>query len=241
MPSEQKTEAELVRLRARPQPNLMQSLNPGIHPIGLGAGRDGLISVPPGHGPAQPAALLVLLHGAGATAAHLLPHFQEQVDAAGLLVLAPDSRDRTWDMLLGGWGPDVAFLELALERVFSTCAVRPDRIAIGGFSDGASYALSLGLANGDLFGHVLAFSPGFAVPPAQHGEPRIFISHGTHDRVLPIDRCSRPLRSRLERAGYKVRYREFDGEHVVPPEMMADAFGWWLRDGRLSDLPAAPP
>jgi phospholipase/carboxylesterase len=239
MPSVRKTEEELVRLRARPRLNVMQPLEPGIHPIGLGAGRDGLISVPSSHRPGEPAALLVLLHGAGATAAHLLPHFQEQVDAAGLLVLAPDSRGSTWDMLLGDWGPDVAFLERALERVFSTCVVRPDRIAIGGFSDGASYALSLGLANGDLFEHILAFSPGFAAPPVQHGEPRIFISHGTRDRVLPIDRCSRPLRPRLERAGYEVLYREFDGEHVVPPAIMADAFGWWLRDGRSETQPGA--
>jgi predicted esterase len=35
-------------------------------------------------------------------------------------------------------------------------------LAVSGFSDGASYALSIGPANGDLFTHVMAFSPGFA-------------------------------------------------------------------------------
>jgi predicted esterase len=40
-----------------------------------------------------------------------------------------------------------------------------------GFSDGASYALSLGLANGDLFTHVLGFSPGFMRVPRHVGRP----------------------------------------------------------------------
>ena len=132
-------------------------------------------------------------------------------------------------MILGSWGADVAFLDAALDRVFSTYAVQPDQVAIGGFSDGASYALSLGLANGDLFQHILAFSPGFAAPPAQHGEPHIFISHGTRDGVLPIQRCSRPLRLRLQRAGYDVRYCEFDGEHTVPAAIITDGFRWWLQ------------
>ena len=38
-----------------------------------------------------------------------------------------------------------------------------------GFSDGASYALSLGAANGDLFTHIAAFSPGFMRPPVSVG------------------------------------------------------------------------
>ena len=45
----------------------------------------------------------------------------------------------------------------------------------------ASYALSLGIANGNLFSHVLAFSLGFLAPASQTGSPRIFVSHGTQD------------------------------------------------------------
>jgi phospholipase/carboxylesterase len=231
MPPLQRDDKEM-RLRARPHANPPRSPASGRYPLGLDRERDGLVLVPSGYRPDAPAPLLVLLHGAGANAARLLPGFQNQADEAGVIILAPDSRGGTWDMILGNRGPDVAFLDAALEHLFSICAVRQDRIAIGGFSDGASYALSLGMANGDLFRHILAFSPGFAAPPAQHGGPRIFMSHGTRDGVLPIDRCSRPLRERLERAGYEVRYREFDGEHIVPPTMIADAFQWWLADER---------
>jgi predicted esterase len=85
-------------------------------------------------------------------------------DEAGLVLLAPESRGTTWDVLRGGYGPDVAFIDRALEQTFGRYAVDPRRLAVGGFSDGASYALSLGITNGDLFGHVLAFSPGFMAP-----------------------------------------------------------------------------
>jgi predicted esterase len=34
---------------------------------------------------------------------------------------------------------------------------------------------------------VLAFSPGFLVAPWPAGRPRVFVSHGTADRILPIE------------------------------------------------------
>ena len=98
----------------------------------------------------------------------------------------------------------------------------------GGFSDCASYALSLGLTNGDLFTHVVAFSPGFMAPAEEWDAPRVFVSHGAADTVLPVDRCSRRIVPALERAGYAVRYREFAGGHAVPPAIAREAIGWFL-------------
>jgi phospholipase/carboxylesterase len=152
-------------------------------------------------------------------------------DAAGLLLLAPASRDRTWDLLVGRrYGPDLALIDRALEQTFSRYAVAPERVAIGGFSDGASYALSLGITNGDLFTHVIAFSPGFMAPAGQTGSPRIFVSHGTRDGVLPIDRCSRRIVPELERSGYEVLYREFEGGHTISPEIALEAVGWFMQE-----------
>jgi phospholipase/carboxylesterase len=105
---------------------------------------------------------------------------------------------------------------------------------VSGFSDGASYALSLGLANGELFGDVLAFSPGFMAPAALAGKPRIFMSHGVDDRVLPIDRCSRRIAPQLRAHGYDVDYREFPGPHVVPPEMGTAALERFLGPAPLN-------
>ena len=77
------------------------------------------------------------------------------------------------------------------------------------------------------FTHVLAFSPGFLAPAERVGSPRIFVSHGTRDGWLPIERCSRRIVPQLERAGYEVRYREIDGGHVVPPEIGREAADWF--------------
>ncbi len=116
-----------------------------------------------------------------------------------------------------------------MEPTISRYAIAPERMAVGGFSGGTSYALSLGITNGDLFTHVIAFSPGFMAPAGRVGSPRIFISHGTRDGVLPIDRCSRRILPQLERAGYDVRYHEFDEGHTIAPEIALEAVDWFTR------------
>jgi phospholipase/carboxylesterase len=87
------------------------------------------------------------------------------------------------------------FVKYGRKSTSTHCAVDPTRIVIVGFSDGASYALSLGL---------------------------------THDRVLPIDRCSRRIVPPLERTGYAVQYHEFEGGHTVPPDIVSEALDWFL-------------
>jgi phospholipase/carboxylesterase len=185
--------------------------------------RDGAFLVPSGLDPAKPASLIVALHGAGGIATHILDLLASQAEQHGIIVLAPESRGPTWDVIRGGYGPDVAFIDRALTKVFGLHPIDPARIAVSGFSDGASYALSLGVINGDLFDHILAFSPGFLVPTTTADTPRIFISHGIHDEVLPIDPCSRRIVPALRRAGYDVDYHEFDGGHVVPPDLVERA------------------
>ncbi|MBD0318892.1 MAG: phospholipase, partial [Gemmatimonadetes bacterium] len=172
-------------------------VSPGMHPLELGGTR-AFLYVPAGYRADAPAPLVLSLHGAGGGAQQGLYPLQPLVDDAGIVLLAVGSAGRTWDLLLGGFGPDVEAVDGALAHVFGRVAVDPERVVASGFSDGASYALSLGITNGDLFTHVAAFSPGFAAPASQHGAPRIFISHGTGDRVLPIVLCSRRVVPMLE-------------------------------------------
>lgn len=188
--------------------------------------RPALLFVPERYRSEAPAALAVILHGAGGAARGGLELLLDVADASGMLLLAPASADRTWDVLVDDFGPDVVAIDHALDQVFAAYAVDGKRLAIGGFSDGASYALSLGLANGDLFSHIIAFSPGFMAPPARVGRPSIYVSHGLRDGVLPIDVCSRRIVPVLERSGYDVRYREFDAAHVIPGDIRAQAVDW---------------
>lgn len=166
----------------------------------------------------------VLLHGAGGTARQAMNLMLPVADEHGLLLVAPQSVAATWDMISSGFGPDVRRLDRVLTEVLTGYAV--DRMFIGGFSDGASYALSIGLTNGDLFDEIVAFSPGFAAPMVTHGSPRVFVSHGEADRVLPIDRCSRRLVPRLRALGHDVTYHEFAGAHEVPEEIVERAINW---------------
>jgi predicted esterase len=198
-----------------------------LHRLGLDGPRDGLLYVPATYRAAHPAPFVLMLHGAGGTGQQGLSPFLPSADAVGLLLLAPEARQPTWDLLRGGYGPDVAFVDAALAQTFTQYAVDPLHLAIGGFSDGASYALSLGLTNGDLFSHVIAFSPGFMAPAAERGKPRIFIAHGTRDATLPIEMCSRRLVPVVEGAGYDVCYHEFDGPHTVPPPIAHAALDWF--------------
>ena len=129
------------------------------------------------------APLVLMLHGAGGDARSGISDVLDLADEAGLILLAPESRGRSWDVLVGGYGPDVVFIDRSLGQTFDRLAVDAEKVAVVGFSDGASYALSLGPTNGDLFTRVIAFSPGFASPGARRGMPPVFVSHGTRDGV----------------------------------------------------------
>lgn len=213
-----------ARLTARPRTGVTTSLKNGL--LGLGEpGRDGMIQLP-SKMPDGNVPFLVYLHGATQSSASMIRRVGPLADELGIALFCPDSRSTTWDAIRGQFGEDVVFLNRALEHLFARLAVDPARVAIGGFSDGASYALSLGIANGDIFPRVVVGSPGFVMPAEAHGRPRFFISHGTADQVLPIDQCSRVIVPRLRAMGYDVTYREFEGRHELPPEIANEAFRW---------------
>jgi phospholipase/carboxylesterase len=215
------------RLNARPI--TPASTGPaGLHPLEIAGGRDGYVYVPAGYRPESQAPLVLMLHGAGGKGSDNIQTLLPYADDAGMILVSPDSRLQTWDVLHGAYGPDIAYIDQALQQTFDRYSVDPSRIGIEGFSDGASYALSVGITNGDLFTNILAFSPGFMAPAGQTGAPRIFISHGTRDATLPIDRCSRRIVPQLQQAGYDVTYIEFDGPHTVPSTIAEDAVTWFL-------------
>ncbi len=200
----------------------------GLYRLGPEDDRDGLLLVPGGYIPERPTPLLVMLHGAGGSAQHGLSYVLEAVEPEGMILLAPESRGQTWDIIASGYGPDVELINRLLGEVFSRYTVDPRHLAIGGFSDGASYALSLGVANGDFFTHIIAFAPGSMAPMEIHGKPRIFIAHGKQDAVLPIDRCSRRIVPQLRERGYDTAYHEFEGGHSVPAGIARVAVTWFL-------------
>ncbi|OUL18895.1 phospholipase [Nostoc sp. RF31YmG] len=215
------------RLLARPVQPTLEPTSHGLQTLGLDGDRDALLYIPKSYQVERPAPLVLMLHGAGGNAQGGLSPFLNFADSQGIILLAPASQQTTWDLLHGGYGPDIAFIDQALGQTFSRYAIDPARIAIAGFSDGGSYALSVGITNGDLFSHIIAFSPGFMAPASMHGGSRIFVSHGKWDNVLPIERCSRKIVRQLKDANYDVVYQEFNGIHTVPVKIASSALAWF--------------
>ena len=189
--------------------------------------RDGLLYAPRTFTRDRAMPLLVILHGAGGSSLSTQYAFAH-ADNLGFIVLAPDSRNEvTWDVLLGEWGPDAPFIAEAMRYAMRMCTVDKSRIGLAGFSDGASYALSMGIGAGDVFSRIIAMSPGVMQPMAVNGTPKIFISRGTSDQVMPIDITSRKFVPKLKSLGYDVTYREYDGRHQLPPDIARAAFEWF--------------
>lgn len=206
-----------------------QSIEPGQHILLGSKKREALLFIPVSYNNQIPARFALLLHGAGGNARHGVALLQNFADEFNIILLAPKSFYSTWDVIADQYGVDVKFIDEVLAQTFESCHIDALHFAIGGFSDGASYALSLGLTNGDLFSHIIAFSPGFMAVTKRTGNPQIYVSHGTEDRVLPIDRCSRRLVPQLERAGFKILYHEFKGEHAIPPDINREAVDWFVK------------
>jgi phospholipase/carboxylesterase len=226
-------EASSGRLTARPRTVPARGpeawLGPGRQEIPVERGRRALLALPKGLDPSMPAPFALGLHGASGRAEAGLRVFGSFAEEAGVIQLAPEAERGAWDVMVGGFGEDVAFIDRALGWVFARYAIDPTHVACTGFSNGASYTLSLGLTNGDLFSRLVAFSPGFMAPTELRGRPEVFIAHGTQDNALPIDQTSRRIVPELRAAGYDIVYREFEGKHEILPRLSRRALDWFLR------------
>lgn len=220
------------RLAARPHLT-STAFAPGIHPLGLGGSRDGLLYVPAGYNAATAIPLIVMLHGLGGHVGELqrsdvMPMTPALADQSGVALLFPETRGSAWDRSLGTFGPDVAFIDAALAQTFNRLNVSPNRIAVWGFSDGASYSLSMGLCNGDLFSHVAALSPEYLSPSQPVGNPRVFVSHGRSDPFIAVTTSRDGIVPDLRGRGYLVDYVEFDGGHTIDPLARTQAMAAFL-------------
>ena len=203
-----------------------QSCSPGVHAFRLRNGQPTRMRVTPAGGGDR--ALAVVLHGAGESPDGVLRAFQGGWREPGLVLIAPKSKDQTWSLLRSQEDHDLESVNLSLAEAYERCRIDRSRIAVGGFSDGATYALTLGISNGDLFRAIMALSPGGIIGGEQVGVPRVFVSHGTLDDVLPIAQAGDAVVRELRDAGYSVTYRRFRGGHEASMATSAAAVRWFL-------------
>ena len=74
---------------------------------------------------------------------------------------------------------------------------------------------------------VLAIAPGGVVAPEPVGKPRVYIAHGTRDRIIPFAKGRAVVRE-LRRFGYRVTFRTFPGDHEVAEAVSREAVRWFL-------------
>jgi phospholipase/carboxylesterase len=193
----------------------------------------------------DPAGMLLLLHGRGASEHDLLPLADALDPGRRLVAVLPRAPlqlppgGNHWYVVreLGFPNPDT-FLPTFnaagewVDAVAVAHGVESHRVVIAGFSQGAvmSYALGLGAGRPAPAG-ILALSgfiptvPGFELDLAGRRELPVAIGHGTLDQVIDVE-WGRQAHGLLEGAGLEVRYRESVMGHSIDPDYLDELSGW---------------
>jgi phospholipase/carboxylesterase len=182
------------------------------------------------------------MHGRGADEHDLAP-LLEALDPDGTLLgllprgpLSLPPGGRHWYVLREVGSPDretflqtFALLSGWLDGVLKENGVGADRLVLGGFSQGAVMAYSLGLAAERVRpAAIIAFSgfiprvEGFELDPEGRRGLPVSISHGSFDPVISVE-FAREARARLEAGGLSVSYREDPVAHAIAPGALAQA------------------
>jgi phospholipase/carboxylesterase len=180
-----------------------------------------------------PAPLVVALHGGSGHGRDFLWAWLREARSRGVLVLSPTALDRTWS-IMGGEDVDAPRLRAAVEDIVARYHVDRARVLLTGMSDGATYALLCGLAEGMPFTH-LAPACGVLHPfllargdiQNARGRP-IYLVHGALDWMFPVQ-TARMSRDALQMAGAEVVYREIeDLSHTYPRDENPRILDWLL-------------
>lgn len=222
------TAEQTGRLQARPgAPDAaLPPLSPGEAKLEFGD-RFALLYVPAAFDPHKPMPLVMFLHGTGGKAKYVMQGWKDIAESHGFILLAPESEVPTWHFRLAPAGDDAALFDNALAHVFARATIDTRHLAFAGKSDGATMAMSVGLANGDLLSHIMFFSGGSVFGSKGIGRPRLFFSHGHQDDILPFDNAVK-IADGLKTLGYDVTFFDFKGGHIIPQESADAALAWFL-------------
>lgn len=190
--------------------------------------------------------LLLLLHGVGSneedlfTLTNYLPDSMLIVSVRGPLTLGRDSYG--WYEVLFTTGQPKINLEQEresrklllefLDYLKLNYQFDESKVWIGGFSQGAIMSYSIGLLHPErikgiiaLSGRLLEENKTIVDATEKVLNKRIFISHGTNDRVLSVE-YARSVKGYLESIGIHPHYKEYEEGHSINREMLKDLIQW---------------
>jgi phospholipase/carboxylesterase len=202
------------------------------------------------HQPARAAGtdpwLLVLMHGIGSNADDLFsmaPHvppqfhvlslqapyavgpqawawFEISVTAAGRVI--NDAQEESSRQLVAG----------VLESAAAQLGVAPERVVVGGFSQGGIMSLSLLLSCPQrmraamvMHSRLLEKMLPLQVAASEFRGKSLWVSHGTSDNMIPLA-SAQDIRDKLSGLPLDLRYTEFPGAHEIRPAEFSQAMAW---------------
>ncbi len=183
-----------------------------------------------------PEGALVLLHGRGADEHDLFP-LLDALDPERRLhgytprapLSLPPGGAHWYHVPRVGYPDTDTFAEGygALAEWFDALSYPPERIVLGGFSQGAVMSYALGLGRGRPRPKALFALSGFIPTVAgwdadlESPFPPIAIAHGAYDPVISVE-FGRAARATLEAAGADVLYLESPIEHWIDPQVIPE-------------------
>lgn len=110
--------------------------------------------------------------------------------------------------------------------------VPPERVIVGGFSQGGIMSLSLLLTQPQLVHGAMVLHSRlldevlpFVAPEAQLQGKQLWVSGGTRDQVLPVAH-SQSIREQVQKLPITLRYTEFPNAHEITQDELAGAMQW---------------
>lgn len=201
---------------------------------------------PAAAGIAQPW-LLVLLHGVGSNegdmfglAPQVPPQFHV-LSLRGPLTLGPGA----YAWFTFGVAPDGGrainaaqeaasrpLLAQAIQAAGEQLGVPPERLVVGGFSQGGIMSLSLLLTQPEILHAAMAMHSRLlpevlplVVPPSRLQGRQLWVSHGTEDTMIPLANA-RQIRDSVNTLPIALTYKEYPGGHELRPAELRDAMAW---------------
>lgn len=190
--------------------------------------------------------LLILLHGVGSNEEDLfslsnyLPESLLVVSVRGPLILGTGSYG-WYEVLFTTGQPKINLEQEAesrklllqfLEYLKTNYQFDESNVWIGGFSQGAIMSYSIGLLHPEKVKGIIALSGRLLeenkiqVKVSEKVlDKKIFISHGTNDRVLSVE-YARSVKGYLESIGLHPHYQEYEEGHSINREMLKDLIQW---------------
>lgn len=163
-------------------------------------------------GLAEPAPLLLLLHGSGRNGMSQVEKWKDLAEKEGIILAGPDALNSI------GWQPredGPAFLHALVEALKAKHRIDPRRVYIFGHSAGGEHALLMSLLESEYFAAVAVHAGALReeehrlIDYARRKTP-LFILIGTRDQYFPLP-LVRATHEALRAKGFEARIREIAG------------------------------